>query len=189
MNATNHPAELQRGRRGLGTSAPPAGCLIGRFNVSKPESTTAEFFFALWRAVEQSGADADVGLRLGVEALTDVRNVAALAALVAEDDVSAQKEAPDVCLERLVAPEAVTARPAEVEHHVASLVDAENEEPTAAGRSVRGRGATAAAAEGGRLRPRAGAQTVMCGSAQCPCGVHGASFTQPDALLVPPALP
>jgi AraC-like DNA-binding protein len=51
-----------------------------RFNVAKPEGTTAEFF-ALWRAVEQSGADADLGLRLGVEALTDEENVAALAAL------------------------------------------------------------------------------------------------------------
>src|SRR5690242_21400156 len=46
-----------------------------RFNVAKPEGTTAEFF-ALWRAVEQSGADADLGLRLGVEALTDEENVA-----------------------------------------------------------------------------------------------------------------
>lgn len=51
-----------------------------RFNVPKPEGTTAEFF-ALWHAVEQSGADEDLGLRLGVEALTDEENVAALAAL------------------------------------------------------------------------------------------------------------
>ncbi len=51
-----------------------------RFNVPKPEGTTAEFF-ALWRAVEESGADGDLGLRLGVEALTDEENVAALAAL------------------------------------------------------------------------------------------------------------
>jgi len=51
-----------------------------RFNVAKPEGTTAEFF-ALWRAVEQSGADACLGLRLGVEALTDYENVASLAAL------------------------------------------------------------------------------------------------------------
>jgi len=29
MNASDHPAELQRGRRGLETSAPPAGCHIG----------------------------------------------------------------------------------------------------------------------------------------------------------------
>jgi hypothetical protein len=41
-----------------------------RFNVAKPEGTTAEFF-ALWRAVEQSGADAGLGLRLGVEALNE----------------------------------------------------------------------------------------------------------------------
>lgn len=51
-----------------------------RFNVPKPEGTTAEFF-ALWHAVEQSGADDDLGLRLGVEALTDEENVATLAAL------------------------------------------------------------------------------------------------------------
>jgi AraC-like DNA-binding protein len=51
-----------------------------RFNVAKPEGTTAEFF-ALWRAVEQSSADASLGIRLGVEALTDYENVASLAAL------------------------------------------------------------------------------------------------------------
>lgn len=50
-----------------------------RLNVAKPEGTTAEFF-ALWRAVEQSGADPSLGLRLGLEALTDEENVAALAA-------------------------------------------------------------------------------------------------------------
>jgi AraC-like DNA-binding protein len=51
-----------------------------RFNVAKPEGTTAEFF-ALWRAVEQSGADAGLGLRLGAQALTDEQNVAALVAM------------------------------------------------------------------------------------------------------------
>jgi AraC-like DNA-binding protein len=51
-----------------------------RFRVAKPTGTTAEFF-ALWRAVEQSGADADLGLRLGVEALSDYDDVAVLAAL------------------------------------------------------------------------------------------------------------
>jgi AraC-like DNA-binding protein len=51
-----------------------------RFRVAKPQSTTAEFF-ALWRAVEQSGAEADIGLRLGVETLSDYEDVAALAAL------------------------------------------------------------------------------------------------------------
>jgi AraC-like DNA-binding protein len=51
-----------------------------RFRVAKPQGTTAEFF-ALWRAVEQSGADADLGLRLGVEALSDYEDVAVLAAL------------------------------------------------------------------------------------------------------------
>ena len=35
-----------------------------RFRVARPQGSTAEFF-ALWRAVEQSGADADLGLRLG----------------------------------------------------------------------------------------------------------------------------
>jgi AraC-like DNA-binding protein len=51
-----------------------------RFRVTKPQGTTAEFF-ALWRAVEQSGADADLGLRLGVETLSDYEDVAVLAAL------------------------------------------------------------------------------------------------------------
>ena len=52
-----------------------------RFSVPKPQGTTAEFF-ALWRAVEeQSGADASLGLRLGVEALPDETNVVSLAAM------------------------------------------------------------------------------------------------------------
>jgi AraC-like DNA-binding protein len=51
-----------------------------RFNVAKPEGTTAEFF-ALWRAVDEGGADPSLGLRLGGEALTDFQNVAVLAAL------------------------------------------------------------------------------------------------------------
>jgi AraC-like DNA-binding protein len=51
-----------------------------RFRVAKPQGTTAEFF-ALWRAVEQSGADADFGLRLGVETFSDYEDVAVLAAL------------------------------------------------------------------------------------------------------------
>ena len=51
-----------------------------RFNVAKPQGTTAEFF-ALWRAVEQSGADPSLGLRLGIEALTDEENLVAVAAL------------------------------------------------------------------------------------------------------------
>src|SRR5882757_3545977 len=51
-----------------------------RFRVAKPQGTTAEFF-ALWRAVEQSGADADLGLRLGVETLEDYEDVAILALL------------------------------------------------------------------------------------------------------------
>jgi Arabinose-binding domain of AraC transcription regulator, N-term len=51
-----------------------------RFNVAKPQGTTAEFF-SLWRAVEEIGADPAIGLRLGVEALTDYDNVAVLAAL------------------------------------------------------------------------------------------------------------
>jgi AraC-like DNA-binding protein len=54
-----------------------------RFNVAKPQGTTAEFF-ALWRAVEESGAEPDLGLRLGVEALTDYENPAVLAALHAD---------------------------------------------------------------------------------------------------------
>ena len=51
-----------------------------RFRVARPQGTTAEFF-ALWRAVEQSSADADLGLRLGGETLSDYNDVAVLAAL------------------------------------------------------------------------------------------------------------
>jgi len=54
-----------------------------RFITARPRGTTAEFF-ALWRAVEQSGVDADLGLRLGVESVSDQllsQDVAALAAL------------------------------------------------------------------------------------------------------------
>ena len=51
-----------------------------RFSVPKPQGTTAEFF-ALWRAVEQSGAEADLGLRLGVETLSDYDDVAVPTAL------------------------------------------------------------------------------------------------------------
>jgi hypothetical protein len=51
-----------------------------RFNVARPEGTTAEFF-ALWRAVEESITDRSFGLRLGVEAYADTENVVALAAL------------------------------------------------------------------------------------------------------------
>jgi hypothetical protein len=43
--------------------------------VARPQGTTAAFF-ALWRAVEPSGADADIGLRLGGEALSDYEYVA-----------------------------------------------------------------------------------------------------------------
>jgi AraC-like DNA-binding protein len=50
-----------------------------RFRVAKPQGTTAEFF-ALWRAVEQSGADAGLGLQLGVDTLSDYADVAILAA-------------------------------------------------------------------------------------------------------------
>ena len=51
-----------------------------RFNVARPEGTTAEFF-ALWRAVEESITDRSFGLRLGIEAYTDRENVVILAAL------------------------------------------------------------------------------------------------------------
>lgn len=51
-----------------------------RFRAAKPHGTTAEFF-ALWRAVEQGGADADLGLRLGVESLSDYVDVSTVAAL------------------------------------------------------------------------------------------------------------
>jgi AraC-like DNA-binding protein len=51
-----------------------------RFRVARPQGTTAEFF-SLWRAVEHSDADAGIGLRLGVETLSDYQDLAALAAL------------------------------------------------------------------------------------------------------------
>jgi AraC-like DNA-binding protein len=51
-----------------------------RFNVARPEGTTAEFF-ALWRAVEESNTDPSFGLRLGAEAFTDTENVVVLVAL------------------------------------------------------------------------------------------------------------
>ena len=51
-----------------------------RFRSGKPQGTTAEFF-ALWRAVEEIGAEADLGLRLGVETLTAYQDVSTLAVL------------------------------------------------------------------------------------------------------------
>jgi len=51
-----------------------------RFRVARPQGTTAEFF-ALWRAVEQSGAAPDLALRLGAEVLSDYEDVSVLAAL------------------------------------------------------------------------------------------------------------
>jgi AraC-like DNA-binding protein len=51
-----------------------------RFNVPNPQGTADEFF-ALWRAVEETAPDANLGLRLGSTALTDFENVAVLAAL------------------------------------------------------------------------------------------------------------
>jgi len=41
--------------------------------MARPEGTTAEFF-ALWRAVEASITDLRFGMRLGVEAFTDVES-------------------------------------------------------------------------------------------------------------------
>jgi AraC-like DNA-binding protein len=69
-------------RAGLDVDAVLRGANLARsrFNVARPQGTTAEFF-ALWRAVEQQAPDPGLGLRLGVEALTDQENVAALAAL------------------------------------------------------------------------------------------------------------
>jgi len=51
-----------------------------QFRVAQPQCTTADFF-ALWRAVEQVGVAADLGLHLGVEALASYEDVAVLAAL------------------------------------------------------------------------------------------------------------
>ena len=39
-----------------------------QFRVARPQATTAESF-ALWRAVEQSGAEADIGFRLVADVL------------------------------------------------------------------------------------------------------------------------
>jgi hypothetical protein len=51
-----------------------------RFNVARPQGTTAEFF-ALWRAVEEESPDPSLGLRIGVEVLPDEENVVSLAAM------------------------------------------------------------------------------------------------------------
>jgi AraC-like DNA-binding protein len=51
-----------------------------RFNVPRPQATTAEFF-ALWRAVEETVPEPDLGLRLGAAALEDSEDVVALAML------------------------------------------------------------------------------------------------------------
>jgi AraC-like DNA-binding protein len=76
-----------------------------RFNVAKPVGTTAEFF-ALWRAVELSSADAGLGLCLGVEALTDEQNVVALAALHSPTFGEALEKL--VRYKRLVCPEKIS---------------------------------------------------------------------------------
>lgn len=77
-----------------------------RFSVSKPQGTTAEFF-ALWRAVEeQSGADAGLGLRLGVEALPDETNVVSLAAM--HSDTLGEGLQKLARYKRLVCPEGIT---------------------------------------------------------------------------------
>src|SRR5258706_6506973 len=51
-----------------------------RFNVARPQGTTAEFF-ELWHAVEAESDDAGLGLRIGVEVLPDEENVVSLAAM------------------------------------------------------------------------------------------------------------
>lgn len=51
-----------------------------RFGAARPQATTAEFF-AFWQAVEQCGADAEVGLRIGAEILSEYNDVATLVAL------------------------------------------------------------------------------------------------------------
>jgi AraC-like DNA-binding protein len=83
-----------------------------RFNVARPQGTTAEFF-ALWRAVEECGTDASLGLRLGAQALTDEENAVALAALhSATLGEGLQKLAR---YKRLVCPERVTVQIADGE--------------------------------------------------------------------------
>jgi AraC-like DNA-binding protein len=99
-----------------------------RFRVAKPQGTTAEFF-ALWRAVERNGADADLGLRLGVETPLDYGDVATLAALDSTTlGEGLQKLA---CYKRLVCPEKVQM---DVEHGEARLrfewLLAEDDPPT-----------------------------------------------------------
>jgi AraC-like DNA-binding protein len=76
-----------------------------RFNVARPEGTTAEFF-ALWRAVEESNTDPSFGLRLGAEAFTDTENVVVLVALHSDTlEEGLQKLAR---YKRLVCPEKVS---------------------------------------------------------------------------------
>jgi AraC-like DNA-binding protein len=77
-----------------------------RFSVARPEGTTAEFF-ALWRAVEDaSGADASLGLRIGIEALPDETNVVSLAAMHSETLGEGLRKL--ARYKRLVCPERIT---------------------------------------------------------------------------------
>src|SRR5580704_215013 len=76
-----------------------------RFNVPRPQGTTAEFF-ALWRAVEMESEDPGLGLRIGVEVLPDEENVVSLAAMHSPTlGEGLQKLA---LYKRLVCPERVT---------------------------------------------------------------------------------
>jgi AraC-like DNA-binding protein len=76
-----------------------------RFNVPRPQGSTAEFF-ALWRAVEMESEDPGLGLRIGVEVLPDEENVVSLAAMHSPTlGEGLQKLA---LYKRLVCPERVT---------------------------------------------------------------------------------
>jgi AraC-like DNA-binding protein len=83
-----------------------------RFNVPRPQGTTAEFF-ALWRAVEMESNDPSIGLRIGVEALPDEENVASLAAM--HSPTLGEGLHKLVLYKRLVCPERITIDVAEGE--------------------------------------------------------------------------
>jgi AraC-like DNA-binding protein len=82
-----------------------AGIPPSRFNEPRAQATTAEYF-ALWRAVGESGAGKDVGLRFGTSVLPHQQNVAALAALYSATLGDGLKKLSRY--KRLVCPEEIT---------------------------------------------------------------------------------
>ena len=69
-------------RAGVDTAAllRTVGIPRSRFEVAKPQGTTAEFF-ALWQGAEAGDPDSNLGLRLGTDTAPHQQNIAALAAL------------------------------------------------------------------------------------------------------------